>query len=123
MRELQAVSVKLSRGSFTLRADNAALAELEDLYNAPFEDVVGQLLAKMKIRDVCKVAAVFARGEHPAINPADILKAAPIMEDLKALREGIMAALFAALPPKAEKDGDESEGGGNADNARPSENA
>ena len=112
MRELGGISVKLSRGSFTLRADNTALAELEDLYNKPFDEIVGGLLATMKIREVCKVAAVFARATHPDITDAAILKAAPLIEDLKLLREGIMEALFEALPPKKDKGAEGGEGEG-----------
>lgn len=119
MRELEAVTVKLSRGSFTLRADNAALAELEDLYDKPFDEVVGGLLANMKIREVCKVTAIFARAAHPEVTDAAVLKAAPIIEDLKALREGIMAALFAALPPKKDAGDQAGDGGGGEAPARP----
>lgn len=116
MRELQGVNVKLSRGSFTFRADNAALADLEDMYNKPFDEIVGGLLATMKIREVCKVAAVFAAANHPGITGADVLKAAPVIEDLKLLNEGIMEALFAALPPK-QKEG--SDAGGEVESNRP----
>lgn len=122
MRELGGISVKLSRGSFTLRADNTALAELEDLYDKPFDEIVGGLLATMKIREVCKVAAVFAKATHPDATDAAILKAAPLIEDLKLLREGIMEALFEALPPKKDK-GDAGEGGDDQSAARPFGNA
>lgn len=115
MRELGGISVKLSRGSFTLRADNTALADLEDLYDKPFEVIAGELLGNMKIRELCKVAAVFAKAETPSVTAEEILKAAPILEDLRALRTGIQEALFAALPPKKDKgEATDGEGGGDA---------
>lgn len=100
MRELQAVTVKLSRGGFTLRADNAALATLEDEYDKPFDEVVSDLLGKMRIKQVCRVAAIFARATTPDVTAESVLNAAPTIEDLAALREGIQDALIAALPPK-----------------------
>lgn len=102
MRDLQAVEIKLSRGSFVLRADNTALSDLEELYDKPFEEIVSNLFASLKIRDLCAVAAVFAKATHPNLNAHDVLKAAPLIEDLKALKDGVISALMAALPPKGE---------------------
>lgn len=101
-RQLTAV-VELSGGAFTLRADNTALATLEEETGEDFDKVVAELLAKMKIKRVAHVFAVFARRHHPDITDDSALEAISTLEDLGTAKAGIMLALARALPPKQEK--------------------
>lgn len=118
MRSIDAVVVKLSGGDFTLLADNAAFVRCEEEFNIPFKDIGSLVFGEsFRIKKVCEVAAVLAQN---GVTADVVLKAAPLPEDLAALRAGIEQALSNYLPPKSKKDDDDNvEGGGAIDPNRP----
>ena len=116
MRTIDAVTVKLSGGSFTLLVDNAAIVRLEENYNIDVDKVSDVIFGKpLKIRKVCEVGACFINQD--GVTAEALLKAAPLPEDLVELASGISKALVNYFPPK--KAGEGSEGGDDAEAGRP----
>ena len=104
-RQIPTVKVQLGNGELNLKATNEAFAELEDIFQKPFQDI-GAEIANMRIRHVCAVAATLARAAGAENVKTDaVLKMTTNVEDIGVLRNALLESFFAALPPK--KEGDE----------------